>query len=137
MSRLKFAQKNFQPRPSAGLVKHRFYRIPLFWLNVLVDLHHLYNYVILTVIKCWENESKKSTISKFSKYVNVGEISYTIYTTHLNGKWATRPRFARHAPQKALGDVSCNVFAKHQLLLLKIRKGSCISLGAFHKVRTQ
>ena len=37
MSRLKFAQKIFQPRPSAGLVKHRFYRIPLFLLNVLVD----------------------------------------------------------------------------------------------------
>ena len=30
MSRLKFAQKNFQPKPSAGLVKHRLYRIPLY-----------------------------------------------------------------------------------------------------------
>ena len=45
MSRLKFVQKHFQPRPSAGLVKHRFYRIPLFSLNILVDLGHLWSYV--------------------------------------------------------------------------------------------
>ena len=44
---------------------------------------------------------------KFSKYV---EISYTFYTTRLNGKWATRPRFARHAPQL------CNAKAKFTFL---------------------
>ena len=80
---LKFAQKNFHPRPSAGLVKHRFYIIPLFSLNVLVDLGHLWSYVKVNVKKVWENERLKRHILKISKYI---EISYTFYTTRLNGK---------------------------------------------------
>ena len=60
MSRLKFAQKNLQPRPSAGLVNHRFYRIPLFSLNVLVDLGQLLSYVKVNIKKVWDGENVKT-----------------------------------------------------------------------------
>ena len=77
MSWLKFAQKHFQPRPSAGLVKHRFYRIPLFSLNVLVDLGHLWSYVKVNVKKVWENERLKRHILNFSKYVGETSCNFT------------------------------------------------------------
>ena len=64
------------------------------------NLAQLLSYVIFNVKKVWEYERLKRHILRFSKYVNVGEISYTIYAC--NGKWAPRPRFARHAPQKIL-----------------------------------
>ena len=58
MSRLKFAQKKLQPRPSTGLVKHRFYRIPLF--DVLVDLGQLLSYVKVNIKKVWDGENVKT-----------------------------------------------------------------------------